>query len=436
MVEKINALVLDDGKSMSICKTSCLLFVHSQIMKPLLDKSSYFNTRWMFFASWLFPFCYIIPASANIGTANDVTVGLSNCVKAGLLGPLKASPGMWGGDCDITLSPGTFSPVKTLTGTPNQQLSINGYLNWPNMPSGNNVSLKITSPLRINCQNQAKFSWSTGTVFKLNTLTPGSLSGNALTSCSYISSVPPQFPTDIKLSTNNVDIPGSIGGILTWSISVPNGTALKYPALNLTFDTSKPNAFTMASLAVAGNGGVDSTPQNPPVAGNAVNCTAITGVKTTTYDFGSAQPDNSATVLRTSATVPPHNLTLSCSSGTWGNTAASAIMYVQTTSSLSSDNLSLVDRTKPDDWLGLQLAFPSSMPPGVTKSIAQNNTVVTWEVGKSVPLWTWAIPATSAQGVINLPVVSIQPQIKQLVATPNANVGKRTFNVTYSTLIQ
>lgn len=436
MAEKINKFRIDEGSCMSVGRAWRLRSFYGKLLKPSFKKELYCKSQWMIFATCFVPFSYIMPASANIGSSDDVTVGLTNCMKDGSLGPLSASPGMWGGECNITLTPGGFKPSKTLTGFANQSINMKGLLSWPNAPSGYDVSLKLNNALTLTCQGVSKFTFNSGTVFKLNTLTNLSSYANSSTQCAYVNAVPPEFPTDVKLSTNNISYSGLVGGILTLKISVPIGTPLKYPSLNLTFDTSVPNKATMISIAVAGSGGINPTPPNPPVAGEPPNCTAINGVNSTTYDFGGAEPDTKVAVLNTYSKVSPHNLTLSCSSGSSGSIAANAIMYVQTSSSLSSDKLSLLDSTKPNDWLGLQLAFPSVMPPGVTKSIEQNNTVVTWTAGKSVPLWTWSIPASSAQGVISLPVVSIQPQIKQLVATPTAVEGNRTFNVTYSALIQ
>ncbi|WII85144.1 hypothetical protein N5863_29055 (plasmid) [Klebsiella pasteurii] len=409
---------------------------YGQLLKSSLGVRLSFKSQWVMYAMFFIPLSYVMPAKAAIGNANDVTVGLAQCINDGRLGTLDSSPGMWGGECDITLTPGSFTPSQTVTGNENQSINNVALLNWVNAPIGYDVSLQISNDLVITCNNSRKFIWRSGTVFKLNTITPLTSYDNVSLKCAYYTSAPPKFPIDLKLSTNNISYSGSVGGILKFKIAVPVGTPLKFPALNLTFDTSVPAKATMISIAVGGSGGVDPTPPNPPVAGDPPNCTAINGVNSTTYDFGGADPSSSAVVLNTSAKVSPHNLTLSCTSGKGGSIKANATMYVQTSSSLSSDRLSLLDSTKPGDWLGLQLAFPPVMPLGVIKSIEQNNTVVTWTAGKAVPLWTWSIPASGAQSVITLPVVSIQPQIKQLVATPTVIEGSRTYNVTYSALIQ
>ncbi|SCC66961.1 hypothetical protein GA0061070_106517 [Kosakonia oryziphila] len=400
------------------------------------DRMLQYRTRWMIWAMCFAPLSYVIPATANIGTAEDVTAGLTTCINNGTLGPLASPAGSWGGKCDIPLSARAFAPSVHLPGIANVSGSLQAWLSWPGAPAGYGVSLRLTNALTITCQGVGRYTWYSGTVIPLNTLVKNNGSNNSGVGCSYAKYAPPTFPTDVMLDKNDVKYSGSVGGVLTMTISVPAGSALIYPALNLTFDTSYPDQYTMMSLAVAGSGGLNPTPPNPPVAGTPPNCTAITGVASTNYDFGRAEPGIQAGVLNTSGTVPPHNLTLSCTAGTGGNIAAKATMYVQTSSSLSSDRLSLLDSAKPNDWLGLQLAFPAAMPAGVSKDINQKNTVVTWTAGQTVPLWAWSIPAQTGAGAISLPMVSLQPQIKQLVAAPTAVEGTRTYHVTYSAVIQ
>lgn len=397
-------------------------------------RMSQYRKRWKIWAGSLT--CLILSsgnAHATIGSSTDVDNGFKACVSQGSFDVLPNGT-TWGGTCNIQLSAGTF--VQTATYPKSQTDTVSkdlGTLSWPNQPSGNDVSLRLSTALVTQCSNVTKSTYATGTTFAQNVPVAASTSANV--GCAWSSMAPTPHPQDGATGTENAYM-GAVGGVLTWNVSVPIGTAITYPNLVLTFDDTNPTRATRMTIGVGGAGGQDPTPPNPPVAGVPPNCTAITGVAAQTYDFGDGTAGTSVGRMTTSKTVAGHSLRLTCTSGPNGSVQANATLYVASSMSKSADNKTLLNPA--GDWLGLRLKLPAS-PQGNGK-VATGQTAgdyVVWNGANPTPIWTWDMAAESTHNAtVPTSLFTLTPEIYQLQASPGTQDGQRTYTVTYSAVIQ
>ncbi|WP_239504309.1 reverse transcriptase domain-containing protein [Serratia marcescens] len=395
-------------------------------------RMSQYRMRWTIWAMAIACCTYPMYGITSIGNVADLRAGITKCMQDGSF--KTTSKTNYGGTCVISMPFRSFTPT-TPTGA-----QTSGWRVWNSTAYIRDVqprtyttdySLTIPSDLVIR-NNRLTLTWAgpqtySKTDVKNSSCVPCS-STDQYWGSSTASSMYPQ-----DYSTGGWTYGSQADGSFSWSINAPIGTAIQFPELQLVLGNG-PSA-PLVIYGIGGNDGTDPTPPITPIAGDPPNCTAITGVAKQTYDFGSATAGASVGKLSTSKSIAAHALSLSCNAGANGSIGASAVLYVQSSNMKSSDMRSLLGSA--GDWIGMALAMPASLPSGVSLASGQIlNTPVTWNGSGTTPLWTWAIPAKTAQGAITLPTVSLQPQINQLQASPGTQDGLRTYTVAYSTVIQ
>jgi len=372
------------------------------------------------------------PGWASIGTAADLDTGVRTCIRNGDLKNLGNNS--WGGQCVIALSARTFSGTAAVRDSTRTDPTVYALLSWPNMPTGNGITLTLLDDLKTMCGTSVKALFTKGTTIPLNTPIPAGQTIGA-TSCSTVTRSLPAHPYDSSPHIEN-NYAGAVSGSILWTINVPMGRTLKYPNLILSFDGSSPSTRDYMTIGVGGSNGVDPTPPTPPVAGDPPNCTALVGVGSApVYDFGNATAGAANSAATTSKQVAAHALTLNCTAGPSGSIKGAAVLSVQSNNLKTADSLTL--RTNNSDWLGLRLVMPSSMSGATTAAGQTLGSPVKWNGAAATPLWTWDLPAQQqANGKVTVSTINLQPQIYQVAAADSTHDGTRTYTVTYSVTMQ
>lgn len=133
-------------------------------------------------------------------------------------------------------------------------------LAWPNAPTGNTVSLTLTSNLSANCRLGWSASFAQGTTFPLGTVVPATSITKGV--CSYSYSGIPAHPQDGS-PINDSTYPGSVSGTLAWDVNVDIGSTITYPNLNLlVYFAPTIQHYTIMTIGVGGNGGADPPPSS------------------------------------------------------------------------------------------------------------------------------------------------------------------------------
>lgn len=386
-------------------------------------------------------------AYCAMGTTQELVDGFNACKARGDLASRSATS--WGGTCKITLSanPANWSPTNSYpktnyfedSGAPERLVDLIA----TDMGTNQSASITFNNDVRYQCPQQS----SVGS-FDTNgkTVTAGSnVAIVALVACSkFVTGNQPPIAhsadTNVQEYTSGLGTYGSINlvnnptGVLTLVVDVAPGTAYRFPQLYLGFRFPGPPRF-VATVGVGTSSDIDPNPAQPPVSGDKPNCTAITGISTSTYDFGNGTAGKTSGKLTTSNSIGPHQLSISCSAGSYGSIGANATLYVQSNQTKNPDSTVLL--ASASDWIGLSLGLTATPPSGITIDNSQaSGTKVRWNGASPTPLWSWSIPARSVQGAITLPAVPLDVQINQLQATPGKQEGTRTYQITYSTVIQ
>lgn len=401
---------------------------------------SAYRRKWTIWAVGLTGVLGVPPAIAAYGDNDSIAKGVKACLASGSIS--DGGGGVAAGSrCSITL-PGnawannvslgpTYSPTQT---------DPPGGLRFYVHALGSASSVAITLPagvgggcggssVLLSAQqviNIAGGGWQNGT-----NLPQASPAQRCL--FNFGTGIPP-YPSDGTYagSGNYMVTPGTAIMNITFK-SVASGNAIEMPNIALVLSGSYNGSVTYASAGLGGGANVNPNPPDPIIAGDPPNCTAITGVSNTTYDFGNAAPGQSigAVVIEK---PQKHSIALACTAGAKGSVAATATLYMKTANPLNSDKTVLMDKTT--DWLGLAFKFPSTMLNGITKTANQTGNDVIFDGANKTPVINWALPAYTKQGTVGVPALVLTPYIKQLQATPGTQDGARKYTVTYSVAIQ
>jgi hypothetical protein len=383
-------------------------------------------------------------ASANIGSDSELDSGIRACLLDTSIYDSKGNI-VAGSVCSVPLTGGSWKPIagSPVLGTANYTVDGSVVYAELNTSGGSfsSITLKPSGNTVMSCSGYSDTLALSGKTLTTSKTTVSS--AKMIVPCTggvagFYNTIGPQ---DLNLPQAGASLAAQLStqpsATLTLTFNaIPKGNTIRYPSVSLAFGLNAvgKSYLNVAYIGIAGSGGVDPNPPQPPVVGDPPNCTAITGVSAINYDFGNATPGTAVGEITTTKNLS-HAIALDCTSGPNGSVPAAPTLYMSSSNTHApGDDYALISST--GDWLALGFKFPATMLNGITKDSYQDGSDVKFNGTAKTPVVKWSIPAYAGSGTVGVPALVLTPYIKQLYAKRGTTEGQRTFSVTYSVVMQ